>query len=92
MTKQEFLDKLDDLRAVADELSADVDIERSYLDDMGVGCILAKIVLASGIEKAAEAFSVPKLEAGRRQHVRYFAVGGVSVMQYEEVQVRAQTT
>lgn len=24
------------------------------------------------------------MEAGRRQHVRYFAVGGVSVMQYEE--------
>ena len=82
MTKREFLDKLDNLRAVADELPADVNIERSYLDDMGVGCMLAKIVLASGIEKAA--FSVPKLEAGRRQHVRYFAVGGVSVMQYEE--------
>ena len=94
MTIRELMDAQDELRAVEEALSElDIDISSAYQGSVGLGCVKKELILGDGIE-AAELFKIPRLEVRSYPDgctALYFAVGGVSIVEYRRKADDAQT-
>ena len=87
MTKHEYLDALEAMRSVAEELPEGVDILSGHQEDMGLGCVRKSFHLGgSSIEEAAAVFAVSQIERRSTPAFTkvYFTVGDVSVVQYRD--------